>query len=165
MVIDRVVEAKPPFSPARIVDQFAGVLKQQYRVKAVEGDRYGGEWCKEPFRKAGIAYEPCKLAKSDLYVNFLPLLTSGLVELVDQPRLISQIAGLERRTARSGKDSIDHAPGGHDDLANVVAGVCGMLSKKTDYDLTRWFDDDEVDLLREEQLAFNRFVVTGGGLS
>jgi hypothetical protein len=27
------------------------------------------------------------------------------------------------RTARSGKDSIDHSPGGHDDLANVVAGV------------------------------------------
>ena len=31
--------------------------------------------------------------------------------------------GLERRTHRSGKDSIDHAPGGHDDLANAVAGA------------------------------------------
>ena len=38
-------------------------------------------------------------------------------------RLVSQIVGLERRVSRAGKDSIDHAPHGHDDLANVVAGV------------------------------------------
>jgi hypothetical protein len=30
---------------------------------------------------------------------------------------------LERRTSRQGKDSIDHSPGGHDDLVNSVAGV------------------------------------------
>ena len=35
-------------------------------------------------------------SKSDLYVAFLPLLTSQMVELVDQPRLIQQIVGLER---------------------------------------------------------------------
>jgi len=102
------------------------------------------------------------LAKSDLYTDFLPLLTSGLVELVDQPRLIAQIVGLERRTARSGRDSIDHGPGGNDDLANVVAGVCGMLSKKSGYDLTRWFDDDKPDLRREEQLRYNMYVARGG---
>jgi hypothetical protein len=161
VIIDRVIEAKSPFSPARIVDQFADVLKQ-FRVKSVEGDRYGGEWCKEPFRKAGIAYEPAKLAKSDLYVAFLPLLTSGLVDLVDNPRLISQIVGLERRTARSGKDSIDHSPGGHDDLANVVAGACAMFAKQSSYDMLAWFDDEPSDLLRQEQLMFNRYVVTGG---
>jgi hypothetical protein len=38
-------------------------------------------------------------------------------------RLVSQIVDLERRVSRAGKDSIDHAPHGHDDLANVVAGV------------------------------------------
>jgi hypothetical protein len=30
---------------------------------------------------------------------------------------------LERRTARGGKDSIDHSPGQHDDVANAVAGA------------------------------------------
>jgi hypothetical protein len=35
---------------------------------------------------------------------------------------------LERRTARSGKDSIDHAPNGHDDVANAVAGVASLLA-------------------------------------
>jgi hypothetical protein len=161
IIIDRALEQKPPFSPAVTVDTFAGVLKQ-FRIREIEGDRYGGEWCKEPFRKAGIGYEPTKLAKSDLYVGFLPLLTSGLVDLVDNPRLIAQIVGLERRTARSGKDSIDHAPGGHDDLANVVAGVSALFAKASTYNMLAWMGDEPLDLQREQQLAFNRFVMSGG---
>jgi hypothetical protein len=34
----------------------------------------------------------------------------------------------ERRTARGGRDSIDHAPNAHDDLANSVAGVVAALA-------------------------------------
>ena len=30
---------------------------------------------------------------------------------------------IERRTAWGGRDSIDHGPGGHDDVANAVAGA------------------------------------------
>ena len=112
-MIDRVIERKPPFSPASVVEQFAAILKQ-YRVNTVTGDRYAGEWAREPFRKAGISYEVAAKPKSDLYVAFLPLLTSQMVELVDQPRLIQQIVGLERRTARGGRDTIDHAPNGSD---------------------------------------------------
>jgi len=43
--------------------------------------------------------------------------------LLDHPKLIAQLSGLERRTARSGRDSIDHAPGAHDDVANSCAGA------------------------------------------
>ena len=38
-------------------------------------------------------------------------------------RLINQLCGLERRTSRAGKDSITHAPGAHDDVANAAAGA------------------------------------------
>ena len=62
-------------------------------------------------------------AKSDIYKELLPLLNSGKIALLDHPRLIAQLCGLERRTARSGKDSIDHAPGAHDDIATTVAGA------------------------------------------
>jgi hypothetical protein len=43
-------------------------------------------------------------------------------------KLVHQLVGLERRTSRGGRDSIDHAPGGHDDLANSVAGVADVIS-------------------------------------
>lgn len=36
--------------------------------------------------------------------------------------------GLERRTARGGKDSIDHGRGSHDDVANAVAGCCHLAA-------------------------------------
>jgi hypothetical protein len=62
------------------------------------------------------------LARPSISRDLLPLLNSRKVELLDLPRLATQLTGLERRTARGGKDSIDHAPGSHDDVANCVAG-------------------------------------------
>jgi hypothetical protein len=122
IVIDAVREVRPPFSPAAVVDDFAALLKT-YRITKVLGDHYGGEFVKELFRKHGIRYEVAKQPKSDLYRDLLPLLNSGRIMLPRHDRLVSQIVGLERRVTRAGKDSIDHGPHGHDDLANVVAGV------------------------------------------
>jgi hypothetical protein len=39
-------------------------------------------------------------------------------------------AGDDTLTGGSGKDTIDHAPGGHDDLVNSVAGVAFDLVTK-----------------------------------
>jgi hypothetical protein len=71
----------------------------------------------------GVTYEPAEKFKNDLYREFLPILNSGRAEFLDHPRLIAQLCALERRTARGGRESIDHPPNGHDDLANAVAGV------------------------------------------
>ena len=73
--------------------------------------------------KLSITYNLSEQPKSEIYQNVLPLLNSRRVELLDLSRLHSQLCGLERRTARSGRDSIDHAPGAHDDIANSVAGA------------------------------------------
>jgi hypothetical protein len=49
--------------------------------------------------------------------------------LLDNPKLVNQIVGFERRVARGGRDSIDHAPGGHDYLANAVAGAVDLAGR------------------------------------
>src|ERR1700730_16482850 len=67
--------------------------------------------------------ESAQKPKSDIYRDTLPLLNSRKVQLLDDRRLLSQLHGLERRTARGGRDSIDHAPGAHDDIANAIAGA------------------------------------------
>jgi hypothetical protein len=133
VIVDAVREVRPPFSPSAVVDDFA-VLLQRYRISKVVGDHYGGEFVKEPFRKHGISYELCKQPKSDLYRDLLPRLNSGQIVLPRHDRLVAQICGLERRTGRSGKDSIDHAPNGHDDLANAVAGAAAATRSKYRYD-------------------------------
>ena len=121
-VLDAIREVKPPFSPEVVVAEFAVLLKS-YHIMTILGDRYAGEWPREQFRKHGITYEPSEKTKSDLYRDLLPSINSCLCDLLDNPKLIQQIVGLERRTARGGRDSIDHAPGAHDDVANAVAGA------------------------------------------
>jgi hypothetical protein len=69
-----------------------------------------------------ISYDPAAKPKSDLYRDLLPLINGRRVDLLLRAALLAQLCGLERRTARGGRDSIDHAPGAHNDVA-AVAGV------------------------------------------
>ena len=93
---------------------------QSYRVSKINADKYAGEFPKELFRKRGIVFESSAAPKSDLYRDLLPMLNSGQITLPKSDRLVAQLTGLERRTARSGRDSIDHFPGAHDDIAKVL---------------------------------------------
>ena len=127
VILDVVREVKAPFSPEQVVADFCTLMKT-YRIIKVRGDRYAGEWAREPFRKNGLQYEESEKPRSDLYRDLLPMLNSGQVELLDLPRLTKQLCDLERRTARGGRDSIDHAPGAHDDVANAVAGAVVMVA-------------------------------------
>jgi hypothetical protein len=105
----------------------AQVLKS-YNVSKVVGDRYAGEWPREAFMRHGISYELAPAPKSTLYLTALPLLNSGRLEMPDNARLVAQICNLERRTARGGRDSVDHPAGSahHDDLANSALGLASL---------------------------------------
>lgn len=120
-VLDAIREARPPFSPDAVVEEFAALLKS-YGISRMHGDAYAGEWPRERFATHGIAYEVSKKPKSAVYLEFLPALNGHRVRLLDIPRLISQLMTLERRTARGGRDSIDHETGAHDDVANAACG-------------------------------------------
>ena len=121
-VLDAVLECRPPFDPEVAVAECTAVLNR-FGITRVIGDRYAGEWPKARFAEHGISFEQSARPKSDIYHDLLPLLNARRVELLDNHRLAAQLVGLERRTSRQGKDSIDHSPGGHDDLVNAVGGV------------------------------------------
>lgn len=119
--------------PAELTAGYAELLKS-YRIRKATGDKYAGSWPADEFKKHDIDYNPSEKPKSGLYLDLLPALNSGRVELPPDDRLVNQLIGLERRTARGGRDSIDHAPGGHDDRANVIAGLVSTRAAST-YDL------------------------------
>ncbi len=125
LIVD-VVRARKG-TPADIVAEYAKLLKD-YGVTRCQSDKYAGTWPADEFKRHGITVEQSAKPKSELYRDALAVFNSGQVELPPEERLITQFASLERRTARGGRDSIDHAPGGHDDRANVVAGL--MQSSK-----------------------------------
>ncbi|MGA8697011.1 MAG: hypothetical protein WB689_24875 [Xanthobacteraceae bacterium] len=121
-VLDLVREVRPKFNPESVTAEFCAIL-QSYRITKVVGDRYAGEWPRERFHVHGKIYQISAKVKSDIYQALLPILNSNNAELFELPRMFSQFLGLERRTARGGRDSIDHSPGGHDDIANAVGGA------------------------------------------
>lgn len=143
VVIDALRERVPPFSPEQVVGEFAELLKS-YNVTRITGDRFANIWPVEVFANAGIAYEQSAEPKSVLYTNMLPLLNSCRIELLDHSKTINQLIALERRTARGGRESIDHPPSGHDDLINAVAGAAvGALSEPNGAYIHRLMGDDD----------------------
>ena len=111
--------------------EFADTLRY-YALCKVTGDRYGGEWPSQRFSAHGITYEPSEKTKSEIYVQALPLLMGRRVELLDHPKLASQLIGLERRCSRGGRQSIDHFPGGHDDVSNAACGALALAAGWSD---------------------------------
>jgi hypothetical protein len=121
-VLDMVWEARPPFNPEQATATIAQHLRR-YSISTLTGDHYAGGWPIDRFREHGIEFVQSARPKSAIYQDLLPLLNARRVELLDNPRLIAQLCSLERHTAGSGKDSITHPKGGHDDLINAVAGA------------------------------------------
>jgi hypothetical protein len=122
VILDLLAEKIPPFGPEAVVHEFVSTLTR-YRIHSVTGDRYAGEWTREAFQKLDVTYHTAELTRSELYLEMLPMLTAGQCELLDNQRLVRQLLSLERRTSRLGRDSVDHPPSGHDDLANAAAGA------------------------------------------
>jgi hypothetical protein len=129
IVLDVAKHWKSPHDPQWVVEQMSHVLRD-FEVKQVVGDNYSGEWCAQAFQNRRIKYSKCDLPKSQLYLEALPVLCSEGVVLLDIEQLTNEWCGLERRTRSGGKDSVDHGPGQHDDLANAVAGVMYLTSLK-----------------------------------
>ena len=138
LVVAAVREVIPPFGPENTISALASFFKS-YRVSRITMDRWGGDFPAEQFRKNGISCTASEKPKSDLYKEFLPLLNSGRVELLDNNRLIKQLLSLERRTRAGGREIIDHpaAGGAHDDLINSVCGSLVLASTKVPLVITQ----------------------------
>ena len=73
LVLDVLREQRPPFSPEAAIAEFAALLTT-YRVVVVVGDRYGGLFPVESFRRHGITYQVADRVKSELYRDALALI-------------------------------------------------------------------------------------------
>jgi hypothetical protein len=137
VIVDAIREIRAPFSPEAATDEFATLLKL-YGITAVTGDRYAGMWPRERFKMHGIDYKVSEKTKNDIYRDLLPIINSRQCDLLDHPRLFGQLVSLERRTARGGRDSIDHPPGAKDDVANSAAGVVVLTRAASNLTRTRF---------------------------
>jgi hypothetical protein len=121
VVLAKAVEWRAPFDPVNVSEEAAEILRG-YRVTQLHGDAYAQGFVQSTFKQLGISYKASERSRSEIYLTLLPILTSRGAVLLDNQRLIAQLAQLERRTGRSGRDSVDHGRSGADDLANACAG-------------------------------------------
>jgi hypothetical protein len=126
-ILDALQAWLPPFSPAQVAIEASG-LCSRYGISVVVGDRFSQGFTDEACRRAGLQYRQCDEDKSALYVAFAAGVNAGEVRLLDQPDLLREIRGLERRRTPT-RDKVDHRPGAHDDRANACAGVIAQLLK------------------------------------
>lgn len=127
--LDLMYEHRAPFNPSEVTEEIAALLKS-YHCTQVVGDRYAAKWVVEAFDKTGISYRQSDVDRSAIYLDVLPLFTSGRARLLDSSRLIGQFAGLERRTFSTGRDRVDHGRNGRDDIANACAGALVLAPKR-----------------------------------
>jgi hypothetical protein len=138
IITDVVRGRRAPFDPASVAAEYAG-LARQYGCGVIVGDNYAPGWVSGAFTAAGCEYQKSPLTRSELYIEGLPLFTRGLVSIPPVAILLRELRLLERRTARSGKDSVDHGTGGSDDFANSLFGALHLAAKRDDVVVTGGF--------------------------
>lgn len=120
-VLAAIREWRPRFSPDAVCEEIAALLRS-YNLSRCYSDKYSGDWVASRLRGYGVSVDFNEKPASQIYLELLAPLNSGRIQLLDHPRLISQLAALERRNIRaSGRELISHPPGGHDDLCNAAA--------------------------------------------
>jgi hypothetical protein len=128
LVADVIRGRRGHHDPAIVAAEYAALAKE-YRCRAITGDNYAKEWVAGAYRSAGLEYRRSPLVRSDLYLEGQVSFARGLVSVPDHAQLLRELRLLERRTARSGKDSVDHGVGGSDDHANALFGAMYVAAK------------------------------------
>jgi hypothetical protein len=133
VLLDLLFEKFAPLDPFSTADEIAALLKE-YHCGEVTGDAYAARWVTDAFARIGVTYRKSDADRSAVYLDVLPLFTAGRARLLDSPRLVGQLAGLERRTFSTGRDRIDHGRSGHDDLANAAAGALTLAARRRNFE-------------------------------
>jgi hypothetical protein len=129
VVLDLLLERRSPLDPYEVTKEIVALMNE-YHCTACSGDGYAKRWVIDAFARAGASYLKSDDDRSAIYLNALPLFTSGRARLLDNSRLVGQFAGLERRTFPTGRDRVDHGRSGKDDAANAVAGALALAARR-----------------------------------
>jgi len=135
-VLDCIRYWNPPFNPSGVIAEASDLLRR-YRIREARGDRYAANFVSEGFRAHDINYVAADRNTSDTYLELLPLINAGAVLILDEPRLLRELRGLERKRGPSGRDRVDHRSGSHDDAAVACAGALVAASVRTTYSLEK----------------------------
>jgi hypothetical protein len=140
VILDHVVEIPAGTSnPAEATAIIASALKN-YRIREAVGDRYALGFAEVEFARHGVTLLHSDRDRSTLYRECLPMLLSGKVRLLDNPKMVAQFAALETRALPGGNVRIDHPRSGSDDISNAVAGAVVTVGIRKNSSADNWLE-------------------------
>ena len=102
-ILDQVYERRPPFNADDCIHEITAICRQ-YGCERVIGDAWAGDLLRQRWvALTGASYDVSNRSKSQIYLDWLPLVSSMRVEMLDDDRAVQQALGLERRTTRGSK--------------------------------------------------------------
>jgi len=120
----------PPYDAASVIEQKAEVLKR-YNLRRVTCDKWGSGLAASIYQRNGVTAMQNAKPKSELYLDFMHLLSARRPLLLDEPTQVKELCALQRKVAWGGKESVDHPRGAfHDDAANALAGAMFMAADR-----------------------------------
>jgi hypothetical protein len=141
IVVDvvRVWKAGPHFSTRRTAKDIAELMGR-YGITEVTGDGYALGFVQDDFKAEGIEFHQIEkpgtkpdtlvaVNTSELMLDLINPMHSGLVRLPDSAELVAELIALERRrsTVVGVHDRVVVPPGRHKDQATAVSGVVYRL--------------------------------------
>lgn len=121
-ILDVIRAWKPPFNPDSVIGEVCDLLRA-YGIAEIVTDRFGANFVSEGFKARGIYHRASEKDASGLYMEALPLINAKRLVLLDDPDLLREFRGLERRGSSTGRDRVDHRAGEHDDRSVAAAGA------------------------------------------
>lgn len=129
-VLDLLRAWPAPHNPGGVIEEASAILRA-YGLARVQVDRFAGEFPREAFRRHGVDAEVAERSTSDSYLELVAIVNAGAAVLLDEPELLRELRGLERRRGNAGRDRVDHRPGSHDDRAAAVCGALVLASQRS----------------------------------
>jgi hypothetical protein len=127
-ILDFLLEFQPPFDPKEVIRQIAEIC-HLYRITNIVQDRHAVGWIGADLKEYNITTEVSDLTKSQIYEHFAVIMNKRQVELVDCPKLKTQMRSLMKFLRGGGTVAIDHLRSGHDDVVNSAAGAIVAVSR------------------------------------
>ena len=134
VILDLLIEVKPPFVVRDVVKRFAEVVKR-YNIRTVVADQFARGFHDQFWKDEQITLVDFERDTSQTYMQLLPLLAAREVRLIDNKTLRSQFAALERHLPPSGHEVIrkPQTAGARDDCATAAAGALVAAGDHTAY--------------------------------
>jgi hypothetical protein len=146
VVIDCCRRWMPPFNASTVTMEVA-MLAKAYFCDEIISDGFSSGYLRSELLRHGVGHRITEFDKSRLYLATLPMLTSGRVRLPDLDFVVDEFAALERKPGSAGHDKIDNFRG-HEDSANVCAGVIAQFAAAEPNHANNWLEFMRRQLVR-----------------